>query len=126
MIFLLPFTALAAEGNPNANVKVTATVPEGQGTGGDGDVTIGGVHVRVAYLTDAGKAEVKDDPQGTDWGSYTENGIDLDFTASGGVIRFAFGPEFSKLTLPEGIPGSLTIDGKTLEIPSGGTLNLPR
>lgn len=45
---------------------------------------------------------------------------------SGGVIRFAFGPEFSKLTLPEGIPGSLTIDGKTLEIPPGGTLNLPR
>ena len=45
---------------------------------------------------------------------------------SGGVIRFAFGPEFSKLTLPEGIPGSLTIDGETLEIPPGGTLNLPR
>lgn len=71
MIFLLPFTALAAEGDPNANVKVTATVPEGQGTGGEGDVTIGGVHVRVAYLTDADNAEVKDDPQGTDWGSYT-------------------------------------------------------
>lgn len=70
MIFLLPFTALAAEGDPNANVKVTATVPEGQGTGGEGDVTIGGVHVRVAYLTDADNTSVSD-PTGTTWGSYT-------------------------------------------------------
>lgn len=70
MILLLPFTVLAAEGDPNANVKVTATVPEGQGTGGEGDVTIGGVHVRVAYLTDADNAEVED-PTGTTWESYT-------------------------------------------------------
>lgn len=70
MILLLPFTMLAEDGDPNANVKVTATVPEGQGTGGEGDVTIGGVHVRVAYLTDVDNASVSD-PTGTKWGSYT-------------------------------------------------------
>lgn len=70
MVLLLPFTVLAVEGDPNANVKVTATVPEGQGTGGDGDVTIGGVHVRVAYLTDAGNTSVSD-PTGIAWKSYT-------------------------------------------------------
>lgn len=38
---------------------------------------------------------------------------------SGGVIRFAFGPDYSELALPEGIPGSLTIRGERFELAPG-------